>query len=99
MKIKSYGNKKIKKFDLEGVVAKGAPWANVQEVVRRKLDILIYAQNIEDLKAPPNNNFEWLKGGLKGFASIRINKKWRIIFKVNRKNQLEEVEVVDYHRG
>jgi len=47
---------------------------------------------------PPGNKFEWLKGDLKGFASIRINDQWRIIFIVNKQNHLEEVEIIDYHK-
>ena len=42
--------------------------------------------------------FEWLKGDLKGYASIRINDQWRIVFKINKSNELEEVEIVDYHK-
>jgi proteic killer suppression protein len=95
----SYGSKETEDFDLEGRVNKRCKWASLEKIARRKLDILIYGQNIEDFKAPPNNRFEWLKGDLKGFASIRINKQWRIIFKVNQQNKLEEVEIIDYHRN
>lgn len=38
------------------------------------------------------------RGDRKGYASIRINDQWRIIFKVNKQNQLEEVEIIDYHK-
>ncbi|MCP4911859.1 MAG: plasmid maintenance system killer protein [Oligoflexia bacterium] len=95
----SYGNKETEKFDLEGKINKRCKWAHIETIVRRKLDILIYGATIDDFKIPPNNKFKWLRGDLKGFASVRINDQWRIIFKVNRKNQLEEVEITDYHRG
>ena len=97
MEIISYGNKETENFDLHGKIKKGCKWANVEKIARRKLDILIYGQNIEDFKVPPNNNFEWLKGDLKGFASIRINDQWRIIFKITKNNTLEKVEITDYH--
>lgn len=97
MEIISYGNKETETFDLDGKIMKGCKWADVERVARRKLDILIYGQSISDFKVPPNNRFKWLSGDLKGFASIRINDQWRIIFKINKSNQLEEVEITDYH--
>lgn len=97
MEIISYGNKETENFDLHGKIKKGCKWAHVEKIARRKLDILIYGQNIEDFKLPPNNKFEWLKGDLKGFASIRINDQWRIIFKITKNNTLERVEITDYH--
>jgi proteic killer suppression protein len=99
VEIISYGNKETENFDLKGKLNKRCKWANIEKIARRKLDILIYGHSIEDFKIPPNNKFEWLKGNLKGFASIRINDQWRIIFNVNKKNQLENVEIIDYHRG
>lgn len=98
MQIISYGNKETKDFDLKGKVSPKCKWRYVENIARRKIDILIYGINIDDFKVPPGNRFEWLKGDLKGFASIRINNQWRIIFKISKKNQLEEVEIVDYHK-
>ena len=46
-------------------------------VVKRKLDMVDYAAALEDLKAPPGNRLEPLKGDLAGFHSIRINDQWR----------------------
>lgn len=54
------------------------------------------AQNIGDLKIPPANNFEKLKGDLKEYYSIRINKHWRIIFKW-KNNDAFDVQIIDYH--
>lgn len=99
MDIISYGNKETEKFDLDGKITLRCKWAKIKRIARRKLDILLFAKGIEDLKIPPNNKFEWLKGNLNGFASIRINNQWRIIFKINTKNQLEDVEIIDYHKG
>jgi toxin HigB-1 len=98
LEIISYGNKETENFDLKDKLTKKCKWASVSNVARRKLDILIYGIKTEDFKIPPGNKFEWLKGDLKGYASIRINDQWRIIFKVNKQNQLEEVEIIDYHR-
>lgn len=98
MEIISYGNKETEHFDLRDKLAKKCKWSNVSNIARRKLDILIYGIETEDFKVPPGNKFEWLKGDLKGFASIRNNDQWRIIFRVNKQNQLEKVEIIDYHK-
>jgi proteic killer suppression protein len=94
----SYANKETESFYLKDKLTKKCKWASVSNVARRKLDILIYGIRAEDFKVPPCNKFEWLRGDLKGYASIRINDQWRIIFKVNKQNQLEEVEIIDYHK-
>ncbi|NGX54954.1 MAG: Toxin HigB-1 [Chlamydiae bacterium] len=57
--------------------------------------MLNYARDLKDLRAPPNNCLESLKGNLKGYYSIRINDQWRIIFKWD--NQPYNVDIVDYH--
>ena len=54
------------------------------------------SQNLKDLKIPPSNHLEKLKGDLKGYYSIRINDKWRIIFSWSSGNAYE-VEIADYH--
>jgi proteic killer suppression protein len=68
----------------------------IQEIGRRKLRMLNNSQNIADLKIPPSNKLEKLKGSLKDFYSIRINDQWRIIFKWNNGNA-SELEILDYH--
>ena len=70
--------------------------ANIQEVERRKLRMLNNAQEIADLKIPPANRLEKLSGRLKDCHSIRINDKWRIIFKWSAGNA-SSVSIVDYH--
>ena len=70
--------------------------ANIQEVARRKLRMLNNAQEIADLKIPPANRLEKLSGRLKDCHSIRINDKWRIIFKWSAGNA-SSVSIVDYH--
>ena len=61
----------------------------------RKLDMLNAAERLEDLKAPPGNRLEKLKGDREGQWSIRINDQWRICFRWNE--GAEDVEIVDYH--
>jgi len=53
------------------------------------------AARLDDLKAPPGNRLEALKGQLKGLHSIRINKQWRIVFRWL--DGAHEVQIVDYH--
>ena len=61
-----------------------------------KLDILNAAESLDDLKSPPGNRLEALKGDFKGFHSIRINVQWRIIFRCQESNAIE-VQIIDYH--
>lgn len=68
----------------------------IQAIGRRKLRMLNNSQNMADLKIPPSNKLEKLKGSLKDFYSIRINDQWRIIFKWNNGN-VSEAEILDYH--
>ena len=65
-------------------------------VACRKLDMLNAATNLEDLKIPPANRLEALKGNLKGKYSIRINDQYRIIFSWGVKGP-EKIAIVDYH--
>lgn len=62
----------------------------------RKLTILEYATSLDDLRSPPGNRLEALKGDRKGQHSIRINDQWRICF-VWGPRGAELVEIVDYH--
>ncbi|MBN1525352.1 MAG: type II toxin-antitoxin system RelE/ParE family toxin [Spirochaetales bacterium] len=58
--------------------------------------MLHYAGNIKDLRSPPGNRLEELKGELVGFHSIRINEQWRVVFKWSEAGPTE-VRVEDYH--
>lgn len=70
-------------------------WDYARDIVRRKLDMLHYAKELTDLRSPPNNRLEALKGDLKGLYSIRINEQWRIVFGWD--NEPYDVCVMDYH--
>jgi len=78
-----------------GVASKKLP-INIQQVARRKLKMLNNAAVLNDLRVPPANQLERLKGDRKGQHSIRINNKYRICFIWN-KGQILNVEIVDYH--
>jgi len=68
----------------------------IQQVALRKLKMLNRSQNLQDLRVPPSNRLERLKGNRKGQYSIRINDQWRICFRWER-GDAYEVEIVDYH--
>jgi len=68
----------------------------IESVARRKLDMLEAAHALQDLRVPPGNRLEALKGERKGEHSIRINDQWRVCF-VWTDGGAEQVEIVDYH--
>jgi proteic killer suppression protein len=70
--------------------------ADIQKVALRKLQQLDIAQKLDDLRVPPGNRLEQLKGDRKGQYSIRINDKYRICF-IWTDHGIEDVEIVDYH--
>lgn len=78
-----------------GEVVRRLP-VNMQSVARRKLRMLNNAQSLADLRVPPGNRLESLRGDRAGQYSIRINEQWRICFEW-RNGDAYEVEIVDYH--
>jgi proteic killer suppression protein len=70
--------------------------SDIVAVAQRKLDMINAAHRPADLKAPPGNRFEHLKGDLAGFYSIRINDRFRIIFNMTQSN-VYNVKILDYH--
>lgn len=71
-------------------------WSNFRVVAERKLQMLNRATRLEDLRVPPNNRLEFLKGDRTGQLSIRINDQWRLCFRFDEGNAWD-VEIVDYH--
>jgi proteic killer suppression protein len=69
---------------------------DIERVARRKLLYLNQARLLEDLRVPPGNRLEALKGDRKGQHSIRINDRWRICFRWGS-GDVWDVEIVDYH--
>jgi proteic killer suppression protein len=71
-------------------------FVNIEVVARRKLRQLEVASRLDDLRVPPGNRLEALKGSRSGQYSIRIDDQWRVCFRwVN--SGAEDVEIVDYH--
>jgi proteic killer suppression protein len=61
-----------------------------------KMDMLNGAAAVQDLRSPPGNRLETLRGDLKGFYSIRVNDQWRLVF-LWAGNNASEVRLTDYH--
>lgn len=96
MAIQSFADKMTEDFYYTGKSAHKAGWANVSDVVKRKLDLLNAAATLKDLKMPPNNKLEALKGSLAGLHSIRVNDQWRVVFEWTDQGPVK-VRVIDYH--
>ena len=92
--IKSFKNKESEEFFRTGK-SKKLP-SSIYKAALRKLDYLNSAYTLEDLKIPPANRLEKLKGDLQEYYSIRINKQYRIIFKF-KNGDAYDVNIVDYH--
>ena len=71
-------------------------WAGMAKVAKRKLDMLNAAVALNDLRVPPGNRFEPLKGSRRGQHSIRINDQFRLCFSWTDDGP-RDVEIVDYH--
>ena len=71
-------------------------WRNLERSTRRKLLYLHRARTLDDLRVPPGNHLEALKGNRKGQLSIRINDQWCLCFRWYE-NDAWDVEIVDYH--
>ena len=71
-------------------------FVNIEAVARRKLRQLEIAARLEDLRVPPGNRLETLKGRRSGQYSIRVNDQWRVCFRWSDAGA-DDVEIVDYH--
>ena len=69
---------------------------DIQQIARRKLRMINNARSLNDLRVPPANRLEALRGKRAGLHSVRINDLWRICFRWNEGDALN-VEIVDYH--
>ncbi|MGA0598709.1 type II toxin-antitoxin system RelE/ParE family toxin [Enterovirga sp. CN4-39] len=79
-----FGDKRVRRFSA------------IERIARRKLLFLHRAARLDDLRVPPGNRLEALKGDRAGQHSIRINDQWRICF-VWSPEGARDVEIVDYH--
>ena len=71
-------------------------FANIANVARRKLRQIEIADRLQDLRVPPGNRLESLRGDRSGQFSIRVNDRWRVCFRWTESGA-EDVEIVDYH--
>ncbi len=69
---------------------------NIQDRAFRKLRQLNAAVTVEDLKNPPSNKLEGLKGDRRGYMSIRINNQWRLCFRFEN-GEVFDAKIIDYH--
>ncbi|MEZ5012875.1 MAG: type II toxin-antitoxin system RelE/ParE family toxin [Chitinophagales bacterium] len=92
--IKSFLDKRTM-LVFEGELVKSLP-AAIQKIARRKLRMANSATSLSDLKIPPANELKKLKGEFRHFYSIRINDKWRLVFRWH-KGEVYEIGIVDYH--
>jgi proteic killer suppression protein len=95
--IQSFGNQLAEDLydDKDTKSVKRIP-RDLRRRARRKLLFLHDAAELRDLRKPPGNRLEVLKGDRKGIHSIRINDQWRIVFRWHSGNACE-VQVIDYH--
>ena len=78
MAIRSFADARIEALFRAGRVGR---WGNISGVARRKLDMLDAAETLADLRSPPGNRLERLRGDRAGQYSIRVNDQWRICFR------------------
>lgn len=92
--IRDFADKEAEKV-WRGTPSRRLP-AGIQTVARRKLRMLNSAVTLDDLRIPPGNRLEALKGAWRGQYSMRINEQWRICFQW-KDGDAHGVEIVDYH--
>ena len=92
--IKSFADKRTAAV-FSGHAVRGLP-AQIQRRARAKLLVIDAAGRLDDLRAPPGNRLEALRGECRGHYSIRINEQWRLCFAWSD-GEAWEVEIVDYH--
>ncbi|MFO7932911.1 MAG: type II toxin-antitoxin system RelE/ParE family toxin [Bacteroidales bacterium] len=93
--IKTFGSKETEQI-WNGIRQKKIP-PEIQKTGRRKLRMINNSIDLNDLRIPPSNRLEKLRGDLKQYYSIRINDRWRIIFIWDSGNAYE-VQIRDYHK-
>ena len=92
--IKSFADKETRKL-FQGSKSRAVP-PDVREHAESKLAVLDAAKSLEDLKVPPGNKLEALRGNREGQHSIRINDQFRVCFRW-ASSGAEDVEICDYH--
>jgi proteic killer suppression protein len=91
--IKSFGDKRTERLFQDAVVRE---FQGVARRAKRKLEALHAVSRLEDLRVPPSNRLEKLRGELQDYHAIRINDQWRVIFRWID-NNAHDVAIRDYH--
>lgn len=97
MAIRSFADRSTEKFFVTGRASRRVGWSQISKIAARKLDMLDYAERLSDLRSPPGNRLEGLKGDLAGYYSVRINDQWRVVFRWTEAGPTD-VRIADYHR-
>ena len=90
--IRSFGDRKTRALFEDEIVRAFHGFA---DRAKRKLVAIHVAGRLEDLRVPPSNRLEKLRGNLEGLYSIRVNSQWRIVFRWND-GDAHDVRIVDY---
>lgn len=86
----------LRAFFVEDIHSRSIP-PDLESRLFRKLQMIDDATADQDLRVPPSNNFEKLRGNLAGFHSIRVNKQWRLVFRWNSgRGEAENVYLEDH---
>jgi proteic killer suppression protein len=91
--IRSFKDKDAQRLFFDEAVAR---LRHIESAARRKLLLLNAASRLDDLRVPPGNRLEVLRGNRKGQHSVRVNDQWRICFRWTESGPVD-VEIVDYH--
>jgi toxin HigB-1 len=91
--IQSFGDRRTERLFADQVVRE---FEGIARRAKRKLEAVHAAARLGDLRVPPSNRLEKLKGNLKEFHSIRINDQWRLVFRWVD-GHAHDVAIVDYH--
>jgi proteic killer suppression protein len=87
----------LRDFFVEDIRSKKIP-PDLESRLFRKIQMIDDARTDQDLRVPPSNHFEKLRGNLEGFQSIRVNKQWRLIFRWNGSRGEATGVYLDDHR-
>lgn len=85
----------LEAFHVHGIPPKYIP-SELRSTVRRELIMLDSSHNINDLRTPPGNRLERLKGDMRDYHAIRVNSRYRIVFRWTERG-VEDVDFIDYH--
>lgn len=94
--IKSFRDDWLRAYFVEDVFSRRIP-ADIQNRLFRKLQMIDDATTDQDLRVPPSNHFEKLRGTLEGWHSVRVNNQWRLVFRWNGgRGEAENVYLDDH---